>query len=465
MITAMGRTSTGRVDARPTRDDDTAYSIRVTDPMGGQQGRPRRPRITLGLASNGWTMEMAEARLGDTMAALRLGVDLYVLFPSVIEADGEADTEPTLATLGERYVADAKSRKLTAKTIEHREWINGHAMPHIGDLRVSEVSGPIVDTLRDRLIAHRDMIVKRSKTDNPVMVTRKRASDGATWKQRAQPLNDGSINRVLVGVAALIDWAMVTQENVEERHNPASSKHRRLVVPAVDSRSYLEPDQVLVYLRAARQYERAAQRSCGAQAALAEAEVSVLVMGALRISEMCWAERSRVNVGAGHMIAGRKTAAGRNRKIALVFDALTDVLTNVLANHTGGQWLFEAHGGKGKRRSPRRVARMLDDIWELAGPIAASEGVADLERVTPHMLRRTNISLLCAAGYPPGWVARQVGHKDPKLTQRIYDQVLQAQQAETHRVQANKLLGVRLAQQDAVVETVADVVPAEWSEA
>jgi integrase len=468
MMAGMGRRATGRVDARPTKDGDTVYSFRVTDPKGGVDGRPLRPRITLGYASDGVTVAMAESRLSDTMASLRSGVDLDVLFPSTVAPDSDPGGEPTLSDLALLQLGDARSRGMAAKQIEHIEWCHGHALPVLGHLKVSELSIAIIDTLRDRLIEQRDIVRRRAKTKTPVMVERSRV-DGAKWKQRARPLSDTSINRVIGGLSALIEFAM-EHPNVEERFNPAAGKRRKIHVPATDTRSYLEPDQVQVYLQAARQYEKAARKQVGDRASAAECEVGILVMGALRISELCWAERARVNVGAGFMIAGRKTAAGRDRKIMLVFDALTDLLANHLANHPGSQWLVEADGGKGQRRTPGNVARMLDDIWEEAQPLAVSKGIAELERVTPHMLRRTNISLLCAAGYPPGWVARQVGHRDQKLTLRIYDQVVHAQEADVHRARANELLGARpgpeaRATTSSAETTAADVVPTEWSEA
>ena len=45
--------------------------------------------------------------------------------------------------------------------------------------------------------------------------------------------------------------------------------------------------------------------------------------------------------------------------------------------------------------------------------------------VTPHTLRRTYISIMLSAGADVPYVQAQVGHKDPKLTLRIYALMLQ----------------------------------------
>ena len=47
-----------------------------------------------------------------------------------------------------------------------------------------------------------------------------------------------------------------------------------------------------------------------------------------------------------------------------------------------------------------------------------------MERVTPHSLRRTFVSLLLATGADVPYVMGQVGHSDPKMTLGVYAQVI-----------------------------------------
>lgn len=49
------------------------------------------------------------------------------------------------------------------------------------------------------------------------------------------------------------------------------------------------------------------------------------------------------------------------------------------------------------------------------------------ERVTPHTLRRTSVSLSLAAGRDPRWVMGQIGHTDARLTLTVYAQIMQRQ--------------------------------------
>jgi hypothetical protein len=55
--------------------------------------------------------------------------------------------------------------------------------------------------------------------------------------------------------------------------------------------------------------------------------------------------------------------------------------------------------------------------------------------------RRTYISLLLAAGCDPAYVQQQVGHTDPTLTLRIYQQLLKRKRREEYRARVNELLG------------------------
>jgi hypothetical protein len=76
---------------------------------------------------------------------------------------------------------------------------------------------------------------------------------------------------------------------------------------------------------------------------------------------------------------------------------------------------------RGGRRDPNRFRdRILKRTAELANTRRREAGLDPLpERVTPHTLRRTYITLALSAGRDPGFVMAQVGHADPKLTLRL----------------------------------------------
>jgi hypothetical protein len=47
---------------------------------------------------------------------------------------------------------------------------------------------------------------------------------------------------------------------------------------------------------------------------------------------------------------------------------------------------------------------MLEQTARAANALCAQHGLAPIMDPTPHMLRRTDISLLAAAGYDPAWI-------------------------------------------------------------
>jgi integrase len=52
----------------------------------------------------------------------------------------------------------------------------------------------------------------------------------------------------------------------------------------------------------------------------------------------------------------------------------------------------------------------------------AKLGIAEIEGVGLHGLRRTYASLRAAAGDDPAYVSEQLGHEDPRFTLRVYTQ-------------------------------------------
>jgi len=75
----------------------------------------------------------------------------------------------------------------------------------------------------------------------------------------------------------------------------------------------------------------------------------------------------------------------------------------------------------------------------LANRLLRERGIPEIAHCTPHTLRRTFISLLLAAGCDPAYVMAQVGHTDPTLTLRIYQQLLKRRRREEYRQRVNEL--------------------------
>ena len=74
---------------------------------------------------------------------------------------------------------------------------------------------------------------------------------------------------------------------------------------------------------------------------------------------------------------------------------------------------------------------------KLADERLEADGLPPLpERITPHSLRRTFCSLLCALGETPPVVMGEMGHTDPALALRVYAQVIRYGEDEKAQMRA-----------------------------
>jgi Phage integrase family len=79
----------------------------------------------------------------------------------------------------------------------------------------------------------------------------------------------------------------------------------------------------------------------------------------------------------------------------------------------------------GTRQHPDNVrSRLLASIRERANELLAERDQPVIGHMTPHTLRRTFASILAEVGVPPRRAMYLLGHSDPTLTMRVYQQVL-----------------------------------------
>lgn len=176
--------------------------------------------------------------------------------------------------------------------------------------------------------------------------------------------------------------------------------------------------------------------------------VSLLTLGGLRISELCFLERGLVNLGVGVIHTSRSKTAEGYREIDIIFAALHQDLAEHLARPTdfGGARNPLVPSGNGKPLVASNIRqRVLAKVIAEANELLLQRKVPAIVECTPHTLRRTYISLLLAAGCDPAYVQQQVGHTDPTLTLRIYQQLLKRKRREEYRDRVNELLGTSLA--------------------
>jgi Phage integrase family len=69
-------------------------------------------------------------------------------------------------------------------------------------------------------------------------------------------------------------------------------------------------------------------------------------------------------------------------------------------------------------------SRLLASVCERANELLAEREQPLIGHMTPHTLRRTFASILAEVGVPPRRAMYLLGHTDPTLTMRVYQQVL-----------------------------------------
>jgi integrase len=79
----------------------------------------------------------------------------------------------------------------------------------------------------------------------------------------------------------------------------------------------------------------------------------------------------------------------------------------------------------GTRNTPDNVrARIVAPVHIQANELLGAARLAPIAHLTPHTLRRTFASILAELGVPPRRAMYLLGHRDPKFTMRVYQQVL-----------------------------------------
>jgi integrase len=81
------------------------------------------------------------------------------------------------------------------------------------------------------------------------------------------------------------------------------------------------------------------------------------------------------------------------------------------------------HTSSGRKHNPSNLRRdVLAPAVEAANKTLGASGIAPIDHITFHSLRRTYASLRCACGDDVRYTADQLGHEDPRFTLRVYAQ-------------------------------------------
>jgi integrase len=323
----MARKATGTV-VEPK--DGRAWAIRF-------RAYGKRRYLTLGPAEDGWTRERAEAELRHVLADVERGI-WRPHEPEAVEAPREVPTFHEFA--GEWYEGAAPGLRERTR-IDYRWRLSSHLLPYFAEHRLDSITVEEVDRYRRAKEREREALrAARAKQEALPPTERERL---------ARPLSDGTINKTIRLLAAILEQAV---EYGYLARNPARGR-KRLLRESKPSRSYLQPEQVAALLAAAGELDAEARSGDTGRRRLL---LATLTLAGLRISEALDLRWRDANLGARRLrVAAAKTDAGV-RTVDLT-PTLAELLSEYRArtrHAESGDWVFPTAAGK--RDNPRTSA-------------------------------------------------------------------------------------------------------------
>lgn len=375
----MARKSTGTVIETKLGDASRSFAIRFR--VNGQ-----RHYRTLGYCFEGWSRKRAEEELANIMADVRRGLWR--------EPGAEPEPVPRFHEFAERW--------FEAQRLE-------------GGARGNGLSPAGETDLRWRLEVHLLPFFVRSLRDPRLdeitveMVDRYRQA-----KVREGRIGPTSINKTLATLTAILE------RGVEYGHidrNPAKGKRRRLRQPAPPRTRLDRADHIAALIAAAAQLDQRARTQRGQRRAL----VALLVFAGPRISEALALRWRDVDLARGE-IRIRKSKTDTGVRTIYMEPVLRDELGAYrasLANLDREALVFST--SKGRRLGESNVRRrIVEPATALANAHLEARNTELLPRLTPHSLRRTFATLLCALDRDIPFAKSQMGHKTAAMLLDVY---------------------------------------------
>jgi integrase len=368
----MARKLTGQVLALD-RKSGRVYALRF-------RAYGKRRYVTLGTRDEGWTRQKAEEELSNILADVRRGI----WKPPAARSVREPPEEPTFHEFASEWL-EARRHEFAPRTAEDYELaLSHHLLPFFAKHRLSQITAQEVDRYKALKIREREQ----------ALVDR--------------PLSNRTINKTLTRLGQILDVAL-RYELIE--HNPVKTKVSKLR-EAEPRRARLTGEQVQVLLRAA-----------GRNRALL---ATAIMAGGLRVSELTHLRWRDLDLREGLLtVATSKTAAGVRRV------SLEPELVQLLRQHKiASPWSqpddFVFPGRVRSRARDRNSVRtrILYSAIERANEQLALKGQPPLpDGITFHAMRRTYAALRAELGEHPAITAAQMGHRDPRMTLRVYTDV------------------------------------------
>jgi integrase len=476
----MARPPIGTIERRQTKRGINYYlRLTWTDPA---TGATERVREHLGGEWDGWD----ERRVQDERELIAKLIARGEWLPTKRRSPSErqpqsspasrpADVD-TFQVAASRHFDRRKRRMASDKSRDDLRWRLAVAVQYIGDYPVDVITEGIIDDMVDALLKERDAIAQASASGAPLMEDFVDQRTGCTHRRRRRGLANSSINKVVRAVRAVLEDAV--RHRVVDFN--AASSPESLVPEESPRRSFLQPFQCVAVLDASRAVEaerrgltwddvRAIRASAESNIAAARRyRVSdvlisrirrqeiwvtepvrnrsdvpraviliVLQLAGLRISELCaldgedldfagrriYVPRLRKSDGRVVRVAGIKTEAAE--RVIPMLPALYDALLDHKAefDYAPHDPVFATRNGR--RNTVDNVRRtVVNPSVARANALLKARGQRAIVRCTPHTLRRTFASILAEINVPPRRAMYLIGHTDPTLTMRVYQQVI-----------------------------------------
>jgi integrase len=342
----------------------------------------RRQYLTLDVTNR----QQAQQELENVLADVRRG-----LWKPPDPAPEPPPEESTFHQFASEWLAARELEGLAAKTITDLRWsLSNHLLPFFAEHRLSAITPQLVDQYKIAKARERQELEQARACGEKV---------------RERGLSSNSINHTLSDLAQVLETAV---EYGLLAQNPAAGKRRRLKSTR-PSRPWVEPEQLPALLDAA--------------SGIGRVLLGVLAGAGLRIGEALALRWQHVDLATATLhVVDAKTAAG-----VRTVD-LTEALREELVLWRAESRFVEPDDhvlttSTGRKHNPSNLRRdVLTPAVEAASLELAKGGIAAIEPVTFHSLRRTYASLRCAAGDDVRYTAAQIGHEDPRFTLRAYTQ-------------------------------------------
>ncbi len=368
----MARPATGQVVVRKRKGGKT-FGLRF-------RAYGKRRYLSLGTAEEGWNQRRAEEELANVLADVRR----EIWKPVRLEEDGGTTPEATFHEFASEWLA-SRRHEFAARTVEDYELaLTHHLLPFFKGHRLSEITAHEADRYKAAKVREREQgKVKR-------------------------PLSNRTINKTLTRLGQILD-AAVRYDLLD--HNPVKSKVEKLK-EAEPRRARLSGEQVQVLLSAAGEHRTLI--------------ATAIMGGGLRVSELTHLRWRDVDLRDGTLsVAGSKTTAGVRRVI------LDPELVQLLREHKlAAEWsqpedfVFAGRIREQPRERNSVRTRILYGAIEKANELLVAEDRPPLpDGITFHSLRRTYAALRAELGEHPAITAAQMGHRDPRMTLRVYTDV------------------------------------------